>query len=175
MEDEEKRRPFTASRPDGRSDKVVIYDNTKDAEPETLFEDKQVIAWMADGLEGEFITKGRVYSAVTAANKLLLKDCRRYLMRVKNYGYTMARASDHMPVAIHQKRRAENCLERGLEVLRGCRLNELKAPERQVHEGTLMMVAGLVQMMKHAEKRAEEHEKVLSDLQVRVGQLEGKV
>ena len=164
---------FTASRLDGRSDRQVIYDAIHLAPPETLYSDDQLRAILGEGLKATLtISVGRIYGAVASANKPLLQKQRRYLQRMKGYGYRLVRSDEHLPIAIGKKGIAENYLRRGLEILKNTRLDELEEPQRSLHAGQLMVMAGIYQVVRYSERRHAEQEQAIEDLRTRIASLE---
>lgn len=165
--------PFEPSRPDGRSDRQVIYDLASVAEVETLFSYKELVAALAEGLE-EKPDRERVYPAVAAANRSLLKRDQRYLRCVRRRGYRLIRSDEHLEVALQKQDYATSYLKRGVEVLRCTRLEELTPAARQAHEGTLMISVGMLNAMRESFRRHERMERAVDDLRKRVSQLEGQ-
>jgi hypothetical protein len=154
---------FLPSRPDGRSDRRIIFELVGDAEPETLFGFEQLAAALQDGLATP-VRRERIYRAVSQGNKTLLRERRRYLAPVAGQGYRMIRADEHLPMAIGKKSRAEKQIHDGIEILRNVRLDELTEPQRTMHVGQLMILDGVYRMAKASEKRHARQEQVLEDL-----------
>jgi len=165
-------RPFTASRPDGRSDRQVLYDLTSGAEPGTVFTYPALEAALNEGLEDP-VGRERVYRAVAQANKTLLREKRRYLQVVKDIGYKMLRSDEHLPVALTKKDMAQTYLRKGIALLRNARLDELTDAQRTLHEGQLMILGGVYQAVQASEKRHDRQEEILDELRQRIERLEG--
>lgn len=163
--------PFTPSRSDGRSDKRVVYELTKDAEPETLFRYDELKEALEDGLDKE-IERSRVYRAVASANRLLLRENRRYLSVVKGTGYRMTPANEHVPLSLIRKSRAETQLAAGVDLLRQVRYDELNDAERQLAQGTLLVFDGFYRAIKSSETRHSRQEETISALTQRLETLE---
>ncbi|MGH3518825.1 MAG: hypothetical protein ACRDQ7_15685 [Haloechinothrix sp.] len=164
-------KPFTASRPDGRSDRQVIYDLARPADPDITFTYIQLEAALNEGLE-QPVARGRIYRAVAAANKTLLRETRRYLQVVKDIGYKVLRADQHLEVAKKKKGMAQTYLKKGIALLRHARLDELTDAQRDLHEAQLMIIGGLYQAVRESEQRHDRQEQIIDDLRNRVERLE---
>jgi hypothetical protein len=162
---------FTPVRDDGRSDGRVVFDLVEAAEPETRFSYGELIDALSEGLDRK-IDRNRVYRAVGAANKVLLRERKRYLSVIENEGYRVIRSDEHLPVALDRKGRAETHLKAGMELLRNARLDELDQHQRALHEGQLLILGGLVEAMRESTRRHDRIEKLVEGLTERVGQLE---
>lgn len=165
-------KPFTASRPDGRSDRQVVYSLAQAADPDTTFRYADLEAALNDGLEFP-VSRERVYRAVAAANKTLLREERRYLQVVKDVGYKVLRSDEHLPVALAKKDMAQTYLKKGIELLRHARLDELTDAQRTLHEGQLMVLGGVYQAVQHVEKKQHRTEQILKEFRQRIERLEG--
>lgn len=154
MASSDERRPFEASRADGRSDRQVIFDVVHDKDPDELFTYTQLRTALLAGLpEGMDVTRQRVCQAVRTANKTLLKERNRYLRVVRNRGYRMITAQEHLPVAIDTKGRAHRLLRRGEELLKNVKWDELDENQRKLHEGQLMLMSGFVHILSNHDRR----------------------
>lgn len=163
---------FAPARDDGRSDRQILFDLTESAEPETLFSYEQIREALSEGLDRPVI-RNRIYRAVAATNKLLLRERQRYLSVVENQGYRVIRADEHLPVAVGRKDRAEKQLQAGMSLLQNARMDELSDQQRALHEGQLMILGGLVQAMRESAHRHDRAEKLIEELTERVDRLEG--
>lgn len=166
------RAPFEASRENGRSDRSVVYETVRDAEPDTFFSYEQLIAALSDGLP-ETVERDRVYRSVNAANKTLLREDRRYLSVVRGEGYRVLRTDEHLPMALAKKDMAQTYLKKGIELLKHARLDELTEVQRTLHEGQLMILAGVYQAVEASAKRHDKQEQVIDELRQRMDRLEG--
>lgn len=155
--------PFHPSRPDGRSDRVVVYDLVADAEPETLFAYEDLAAALQDGIETP-ITRPRIYRAVRQANKDLLTKDQRYVAAVPGRGYRMVRAADQIVLAGERKTRARRQMDYGISLLRGIRLDELTEAQRKLALGNLMIADGLYRMIESTERRQNRQDAVLASV-----------
>jgi len=158
--------PFEPTRPDGRSDRQVVFDLVSEAQPDTMFEYKVLIDVLSEGL-GEEIDRRRVYRAVVNANKLLLHERSRYLGVVKNVGYRMLRADEHLPAAIGRKESAVSKLKQGMELLRNAKIEELDEAQRVLHQGQLLIMSGLYDAVRESHRRHDRQERVIEDMRAR--------
>jgi hypothetical protein len=163
---------FAASREDGRSDPQVLFDAVCDADTEAIFTYGYIAEVLKEGLNGTTITKSRVYQAVTPTNKMLLRERRKYLGVVRMVGYRIIRSDEHLPTAIRKKTTAEGYLSRGLMILENTDMAELTTAHRNLHEGQMMVIAGVTQAIRASEKRHAEQEQAISALKTRVEKLE---
>lgn len=162
---------FAPSRNDGRSDSRVIFEMVQHAEPDTTFKYEELIEALQDGLD-KTVRRDRVYRAVARANKMLLRERKRYLSVVPDSGYRMISASEHLPVALIRKDKALVQFKRGIELLRNARLDELNDTQRALHEGQLMILSGLYEATKESERRHDQSEALIEELKRRVDKLE---
>lgn len=162
---------FAPSRSDGRSDRRVVFELVADADPDTVFKYEDLIAALSEGLDDE-VTRDRVYRAVAQGNKTLLRERKRYLQVVADVGYRVIPTSEQLPVALIKKDRAQQYLRKGIDLLRNARLDELDAAHRTLHEGQLLILAGLHQAVQESDQRHAKSEALISDLQQRVDKLE---
>lgn len=165
--------PFASSRSDGRSDRQVLFDLVESADPDTLVSYDRILSALSDGLSKP-VAKDRAYRAVASVNKILLRERRRYLRVVPNQGYRVIRSDEHLPEALAKKSRAQSYISRGVELLRNARLDELTEAQRTLHEGQLMVLAGLHQAVQESTARHDKQERVLDELRRRVEKLEGE-
>lgn len=165
---------FEASRSDGRSDRVVIYDAVRNSDPETFFSHAQLIYLLGEGVDKP-ITQARVYRAVVAANKTLLKENRRYLSVVRTEGYRVVRADEHLSIALTKKDMAQGYLKRGIALLKHARLDELSEAQRTLHEGQLMILAGVYRAVEDSQRRHDKQEQVIDELRKRMDRIDGGI
>ena len=167
--------PFTPGRADGRSDREVIYQLVRDADPDTTFPYSTLIDRLQEGLETVWVDRKRVYKAVAAANKTLLKENSRYLSVVTNVGYRVISAAEHLPVAVRRKNRAEAQLKRGHDVLQHTRIDELDELARASHRGQLIILGGLIRATRESARRHDRAEAIIEELTRRVDTIEDKL
>ena len=170
---------FTPSRPDGRSDRRIVYELVQDAEPETLFDYAQITEALQDGIDLP-IRRDRVYRAVAAGNRTLQRERKRTLAPVPGRGYRIARADEHLSLAVVRKAKAETQLKAGIDLLRNVRLDELSEPHRTLHVGQLMILDGVYRMAHASQQRIERQEQVIAgirqqqaDIAARLDKIEG--
>lgn len=164
-------RAFAASRPDGRSDRRVIFELTRGSAPDTTFTYQQLVDALSEGLETP-VERDRVYRAVTAANKTLLKEEKRYLCVVRNVGYRVIGADEHLPVALIKKDQAQAYLKKGISLLRNARVEDLNPTQRTLHEGQLLILGGLYRATQESARRHDHMEQLVAGLTKRVDALE---
>lgn len=164
--------PFKPSRPDGRSDRQVIYDLTRQSEPETLFSFDDLISALAADVDRP-IGRPQVYEAVAEANRILRREERRMLAVVKNVGYRMLRADEHLPLAVIRQERAEAHIRTGIEILRQVRWDEMDQVRRAETQGMLLIMNGFYQHMQAQDRRLARLEAAMKSTERRVNSLEG--
>ncbi len=161
--------PFVPSRSNGRSDRQVIYDLLQDAEPESLFTYDALERVLSEGLT-EPVSRDRIYRAASAGNRTLLKSKQRCLRVVRGTGYRVARADEHLEVARTFETSAQRKIRRGLDVLRDTRIDELTPTQRSIHEGHLLITAGLYQAVQAVSRRQDQQEQVIQGILRQLGQ-----
>lgn len=154
---------FQPSRADGRSDKQVVYGLARTLEPGESLSYEKLLAALQEGLVRP-VARSRVYRAVAAANRVLLREDKRYLQVVKDEGYRMLHAGEHLAVALNKKESAAECIRRGIELLRNARLDELDPAQRVLHEGQLMVMAAHHQMLQAHDRRLTRIEQTIRGL-----------
>lgn len=160
--------PFQTSRDDGRPDWQVIFDLVSEADPDTTFSYDEITDALKWGLDPDIeIERRRVYRAVTATNKRLLRERRRYLSVVRDYGYRIIRAEEHLPVALTKKSAAVEQLSRGIELLRHVELHEIPEAQRKLHQGQLMIMASLHTAILESERRHQRQEAIIDEIKAR--------
>lgn len=142
---------FPPSRSDGRSDARVILELVRDATPQAVYTYDELETALRAGLPAETrVERDRIYQAVAAANRTLLRHHHRNLGVVRGLGYRVMLPEDHAPAAMCRYRRGENQVQAGLAILKGVDWDGLTPEARRVHEGTLLVVAGVAQALRHA-------------------------
>lgn len=161
---------FKASRENGMSDREVIFDLVKDAEPGQSFTYDEFL----DALKKDTarrITITNVYLAARAANKSLLARNQRCLMNVPGMGYRIAQSEEHLPLARRREDKASRQIRQGVEILKHCKLEELTPTQRALHQGQLLVLSGLYTNLQSMNKRVNDHEALIADLVSRVNAL----
>lgn len=164
---------FSPSRPDGRSDARVIYDLATGAAPETHFDFPTLIRALSEGLPTE-VDRQRVYKAIAAGNRLLLRQDRRMLQAVRGRGYRVPRANEHALAAIGKKTQAEKKLRTGEMIVTYLHDEELTPVERALARGQAFILGALRSAFTYTEKRLRQHDAVLDEFRVRLERLEGE-
>lgn len=149
----------------------MIFELTRSAAPGTTFGYQQLVDALSAGLTVP-AGRERVYRAVAAANKTLLREERRYLHVVTNVGYRVITADEHLPVALTKKDRAQTLLGKGIALLRNVRLDELDPTQRTLHQGQLLILAGLHQATRESARRHDRAFALIEELTSRVERLE---
>lgn len=157
---------FLPSREDGRSDRQVVYDLVGDLEPGDVVGYDQLTEELSAGLD-EQVGRKRVYRAVANANRLLLRERQRYLSVVREVGYRILRADEHLPEALDRKHRAVSKLRQGMELLRHAKVDELSEAQRVLHQGQLMIMGGLYDAVRDSHQRHDRQERVIDELRAR--------
>lgn len=159
--------PFEPSREDGRSDRQIVLDLVRGAEPGTIFLYADMQTALEEGTDRE-INRRVIGAAARAASNSLLSDERRALAVVPGRGYRVIRAEEHLPVAMDKKARASGYISRGMRLLKQCRWEELPAQVRTAQEGQLMIFAGLSAAIDDHQQRLDRHEEVIAAILKRV-------
>lgn len=154
---------FAPARADGRSDRMVVFELVRDAEPDTLFHFDTIQGELQEGLT-TIVTRQRVSQAVLQANKTLLREKSRCLASVRGMGYRVIRAEEHTEKALERKTKAENQIKAGLDILRNTRIDELDDAQRALHTGQLLILDGVYRMAKASEERHKQTEQVLQQI-----------
>lgn len=165
---------FVPSRADGRSDQKIIYDLVQASEPDTLFPYETLQKALQVGTE-RAITRAVIGSAARNTARLLERERQRTLTVVANKGYRVARANEHLGLALTRKDRAESMIGRGVTLLKQTRIDELPEPQRRIHEAQLMIMGGLYEAVRTTRRRQDEQDAVIRQLAQRVNKLEGQV
>lgn len=163
---------FKPSRTDGRSDRRVVFELIENSEPDTTVTYNEIIEALQDGLDSE-VDRSRAQRAVSQANKTFLREKSRCLTVVKDVGYRVVRADEHVGLALNKKISAERKLACGVEIMRHVNLDELSESQRKSHLGSLMIMSGLHQMVKESANRHDKSEALIANLTQRVSALEG--
>jgi hypothetical protein len=148
-----------------------VFDLAVAAEPDAQFTHDEIADALAADLDGP-VDRSRVYRAVSGGNTTLLRERKRYLRNVPGLGYRVIHTSEAVAVALDKKGRAEAYLARGLDVLRNARIEELSPAQRVLHEGQLLIMAGLHEATQRSERRHNRSEELIANLTARVEQVE---
>jgi hypothetical protein len=158
---------FQASRPDGRADWRVVFDQVADLDYGQEITHKQLL----DELETE--DRNRLYRAVARANRELWKTREKALAVVRGKGYRVLHPSENERLAEAYKQQARKRMGNAVAVMQATNLSVLTSQERewavQVTSG-LMLLARV--MDEHAAKLAK-HDQLLEELREKVEKIEG--
>lgn len=160
-------RRFQVSRADGRSNRRVLIDYVATGEPGRTFTYRELIDALEVGSTRRF-TERDVQAIVNESMSALMKELDRTLRCVRGVGYRMVAASEHLPLAMDRKRRADVQLLRGVETLQHVKWDELTPVQRELHKGTLLVVGALYQQQSALQARQDRVEAALRDLTTRV-------
>jgi hypothetical protein len=134
---------FKIRREDGRSDAEIVTDLVSRASSGDILSFDDIVCALQSGCDREF-TISDARAAVYKAERRLLSEQSRALLNVRGYGYKVAYASEHNLIARNRKARSDVMLKKGLDVLRHVRWDDMDDNQRAAHEGTLMVLSGIV-------------------------------
>lgn len=173
-------KPFEPAREDGRSDKRVVYDLVKDADPGRVFAYDELAAALQEGIGGD-IPHERIGRAARAASRQFLNDDQRALQVVPMIGYRIAKADDHAVMAQQHHRKAKRESQQSISLITNVRDSELSPEFRGLIRDLRVAFGAVAQMIHAAERRTQRVENVLDevvrvnqDLSARVARLEGQ-
>lgn len=146
---------FDITRVDGRSNQQVVIDLVKDSQYGTTFTYRQFEAALGKD-------RNAARQIVLAANRRLCRDFSRVLVNVRNVGYRIAHAREHVSIADWRKDRARKQMKQGLLVLRHVDWDQLDPQSRAAHEGTLMVMEAMFAQQTSFEKRLSRIEQAIS-------------
>lgn len=142
---------FRTGRPDGRSNAQVVADlvaERQQGDPltyETLAEALAYEDWVP--------SREAIQHAKKEADEKLLPAMGRKLEAVRNVGYTILFAGQHVRSARAQERKARNALRRGRSTLERTNLAELTDAQRETHLEEQRRSGVLVGLLDRAEQR----------------------
>ena len=151
------------SRKDGRSDGQVVYDMALNLRPNDILSYDSLLTALQDGVEIKF-NRNRIYGAVKAGNKKLLKERNRYLAVIRGKGYKLISAEEHLGVALAKKQTAQKHMQTGVEILEHTAFEELSPTHRAIHERQMMIMKGLYSQIKHHEQKFVETDNLIEKL-----------
>lgn len=146
-------KPFRTTREDGRSNTQVIVGLVAGSDPGRVFCYEELAAALNVGATKQFQTSD-VQAAVRKAMPSLGRLHKRTMHSVPGVGYRLAKADEHMGLAVCRQTKAARQLKRGLEILRDTRLDEIKDPQaRLAHEGHMLVTSAILQQTMAMERR----------------------
>lgn len=163
---------FQTSRADGRSHREVLLAALADGTPGHTYTYDHLIEVLSVGM-GRTLTRAEVQRIVGDAMSAISTDLQRTLRCVRGVGYRMAEASEHLPIAMDRKRRADTQMKRGLHTLQHVKWNELTPVQRELHQGTLLIVGAMYRQQKALTARQDRVEAALKDLRSKVDAISG--
>jgi hypothetical protein len=162
---------FAIARRDGRSNQRVILDYVHQSEPETIFSYDELKAILEEGLPVTF-SRHRIQDCIRQVNPQLLRQHQRMLTNVKNVGYRMAPAREHLPSSRAMQEKANRRMLAGLRMLENVREKELTPSELQLHRAHTMIQQATVQTVLLIQRRQDIQEQAINNLFRRVEDLE---
>jgi len=149
---------FKSQRPDGRSYRDVVIAALKEQPTETIVTYEELSSILELDPEREHT---KIIAAVNAAVKPLLKLHQRGIQSVRNVGYRILPAREHVLVANKHQGKAERAMTRALSFYEGTNLSELSETERRLHHGQYILAQAIVASHRHLDKRITQIEKLL--------------
>lgn len=150
------------SRINGKSNSEVLVEHVSGAQPDTEFSYDD----LRGALEKDTIQKysnQMVCAVVRIANRQLLRLHQRELRNVRNAGFRLVPAKEHMALATIRHDKADKQIARALLTLRHVRWHELDENTRRAHEGQLMLTSAIYAETRALRKRQAEHERMVAD------------
>ena len=148
-------RYFQPKRVDGRSYRDVVVDLFKIKSP------GDIITYPALAAALELNNRGVIQQSALAANKVLLKLYRRGIKNVRNVGYRVIAAREHMIVAAGHESKAERQLVRMVNFLDGARIEEMSDVERQLHLSQSLLSRAMLDSHRFTNRRIDRLEELL--------------
>ena len=148
----------------------MVIDAVKDATPGTLYTYSALAEVLQEGTEQVFDVV-RVQAVVRQTQRRLLRESQRTLTNVRGDGYRLARADEHLSIALARRRRSDVQLAYGLRVLRNVRFDEMDENARRAHQGTLMITEALYAQTVALERRQATVKDAIALLSKRVADL----
>jgi hypothetical protein len=149
---------FEPKRSDGKSYRVVALEVLQAKQPD------QIIAYneLAKILQLDPRRhRAQIQGAVLAANKSLLKTHQRGVQAIRNVGYRMLPAREHMLVANNHQTKADRQMKRAIEFFAGTNLSELSEKELRIHQGQAMIAQALYASHQSLSRRIRRLEQII--------------
>jgi hypothetical protein len=143
---------FKIKRDDGRSNSQVLLDYVQGKPPGTVFLYEELQDVFSSGTNKKY-TKNEAQRIVTESCPRMLKEQNRTLHNMRNVGYRIAHAAQHVVLASYRKERGEKQFLRSEQVLIHVHLNEMTQNERREHQGQLIMMIAMRQQLTALERR----------------------
>lgn len=158
-------RKFAVSRLNGKSDAQVVIEMMREDEPGTLYTFDRLIEELQRESPREF-SRSDVCGVIARSLPRVERELKRTLVSVRDTGYRLALASDHVMVGTSRKARADKQLKRGLSALQNVRWDEMTEDQRRAHTGTLLIVSALHHNMSALDDRLSRVERAVSKIGV---------
>src|SRR5262245_27738757 len=123
---------FAPSRASGQTNTDVLTSLVASQAPGTTFTYDQLREALEQGAPRKYLRKD-VQQAVRQANHRLLRDHKRCLRVVRNVGYRLVYAREHMDIASERTRKGNRQMRWALEVLENAKLEEMTDQQRNIH------------------------------------------
>ena len=154
-------RPIKITRTNGKSNGEVIVEFVHSATPETTFSYDELRAELQKDTRQKY-DNSAVCAVVRQANLTLLRDHQRELRNVRNVGFRLVPAKEHMDLAKIRNGKADRQIRRALDSLQHVRWDEMDENSRRAHEGQLLLTAAIYAHTAALRKRQSEHERLVA-------------
>ena len=162
---------FKSTRSSGKSDAKIIKELVEDSESDTLFRFDELIEALEADTHRRF-TRASVTNAVSRSRRYVLRGTQKTLVSIKNVGYKVAPADQHIGLSQDRWRRSNRQLEAGLDLLENVQMDELTPAQRDAHKGQLMVSRTLYENQLAIQRRQEKTEEAIARLTRRVDKLQ---
>ena len=159
---------FAPSRTDGRSDRAIILDLARAAEPGSVITYDAISVALRSGTD-RAITREVIGAAARAASRRLLRETQRCLAVIPKVGYRVSVGSDHHGLAVQRYHRADKQLLLGVDVLQQVRRDEMTPNQQMQHDGMLIVMSSLVAMTESTRRRQDKIEAAIAKIAGKVG------
>jgi NAD-dependent DNA ligase len=150
---------FTTTRPDGRSNADVLIDLVEKAAVDTVFGYEELANLLSH--DNKTFDKHGVLSVVSSCGDRVVVTTQRALRNVRGVGYRVIPASEHRELANWHNDRANRQIVKGLKRLQHVKWDELTKEQRDLHEGTLLIVGGMLTQQRAQEERLRRLEQIV--------------
>lgn len=164
---------FERVRKNGLSNQQVIVEHVRDSQPGTIFTYDDLARVLAADSARTF-TRHDVQSIVRLATVQLLRNHQRTLDNVRNVGYKLAHAKEHLGIADRHTKRGQRQMRRALSTLENVRLDEMSVAERELHTAQCVINSTLYAEQQRLLSKQNRHSQLIASLVARVDQLEAK-
>ena len=165
---------FVITRESGQSDAEVLAEIVEQATPGQVLEYDFLASRLSAGTTKKY-ERCHVQQSVTRAERKLSLDLSRSLINIRNKGYKVAPAGEHVLIASRRRQKAGSMLDRGLRTLQHVRWEEMDENQRQAHQGQLMVISALHSAMDGIDKRLSRIENAIEMLERKVHSLRAEL